>query len=244
MGYYKKTVECGNGYQFITKYTGGTRSGKRAPKSKPTSEKKKLYNLRKAIERLYYTLLCNFNPGDYNLVLTYPAGSVMSEEEANDVMIAFLNLYRAYCKENGYRCDYVYNTEIGKKGKLHHHIILHNHHDLEVIEELWAKSGGGAVQYKKNSKLWANYDWYGLAEYYVDKTKGGKLPDTHVPGKRRYTPSKGLKKPKITLERIDSSRWNKPRAPKGWYIVPDSVQSGFDELTGGRFIKYTLRRRI
>ena len=78
----------------------------------------------------------------------------------------------------------------------------------------------------------------------MDKTKGGKLPDTHVPGERRYITSKGLKKPKIRLERIDAERWNKPKAPKGYELIPDSIRSGTDELTGGNFIKYAMRRLI
>ena len=245
MSYFKKIVECLNGMTFITKYAGSSaQGGKRAPKSKPTPKQKEQYNIRKAVERLYYTLLCNFRPGDYNLVFTYPAKTVMTIAEGKEIFGRFLRLYRDYCKKQGYACDYVYNTEIGQGGNVHHHCILHNRKDRETIEELWDKAGGGEVQYRKNSKLWANYDWYGLAQYLVDKTKGGKLPDTHVPGERRYITSKGLKKPKVRLERIDAERWNKPRAPKGYELIPDSIRSGADELTGGNFIKYAMRRLI
>ncbi len=245
MSYYKKIVECTNGMKFITKYAGvADQGGKRAPKSQPTSERKKQYNIRKAIERLHHTLLCNFFPGDYNFPFTYPAGTVMTISDAKEVFGRFLKLYRDYCKKNNYSCDYIYNTEIGKNGNVHHHCILHAHNDFEIIEEMWASVSGGSIQYKKNSRLWANYDWYGLAQYYVDKTKGGKLPDTHVPGERRYIPSKGLKKPKVTIERIDAERWYKPKAPKGYEIIPGSIRSGADELTGGNFIKYAMRRRI
>ena len=92
--------------------------------------------------------------------------------------------------------------------------------------------------------MWHNYDWYGLARYYVDRTKGGKLPDTHIHGERRYIPSKGLKKPKVTVERVDAERWYKPKAPKGYELIPDSIYSGTDELTGGSYIKYAMRRII
>ncbi|MCM1328385.1 MAG: hypothetical protein NC253_03005 [Ruminococcus sp.] len=244
-GYCKKQVICPNGMIFVTKCRMPTlgSGGKREPKLAPSSERQQLKNLRRAAEKLYYLMLSNFFPGDYNIVLTYPAGKVLSTAEAKAVIAYFAELYRAYCRKNGYKPDYIYNTEVGKRGAVHHHIILHNHRDLEAIEELWSKaSSGGAVQYRGKSKLNADYDWYGLAMYFVDRTKGGKLPDTHIKGERRYNTSHGLKRPKVVYEWIDADRWNKPRAPKGWYVVPDSVRSGADELTGGNFIKYLMRR--
>lgn len=242
--YFKKTVKTRLGFEFITKCKMPSygRGGKRSPKSEPTSEKKKKYNLRKAIEKLFYILLENFNPGDYHMVLTYPAGTVQDISEAKSKVSSFLTSYRKYCKSNGYKCEYVYNSEIGERGAIHHHIILHRYNDYELIEDLWRKVSGGRVSYKSN--LWANYDWYGLAKYFVDKTKDGKLPDTHIPCERHYVPSKGLKRPEITIERIDADRWYKPKAPKGYELISDSVRGGVDDLTGGAFLKYTIRRRI
>lgn len=243
--YFKKTIECANGMTFVVKYTGAEQTGgKRAPKSKPTSEQKQQYNLRKTIERLYHTLLCNFYPDDYNIVLTYPANDRRTLDDAKAAMRDFFKLYRPYCREHGYKPDYVYNTEVGARGAIHHHIILHSHRDIEIIEDLWAQASGGKVQHGGNWRLWHNYDWYGLARYYVDRTKGGKLPDTHIHGERRYIPSKGLKKPKVTVERVDAERWYKPRAPKGYELISDSIYSGTDELTGGSYIKYAMRRII
>ena len=230
---------------FITKYSGADRTGgKRAKKSQPTSEQKQRYNLRKTIERLYYTLLCNFYPGDYNVVLTYPKDDRRTVSDAKATVREFLRSYRDYCRERGYHPDYIYNTEIGARGSLHHHIILHSHRNIEDIEDLWREASGGAVQHQSNWRLWSNYDWKGLAAYYVDRTKGGKLPDTHIPGERRYIPSKGLKKPEVTHERIDAERWYTPKAPKGYELIPDSVYSGKHELTGGSYIKYGMRRLI
>lgn len=245
MSYFKTTVKCCNGMTFITKYSGADRTGgKRAKKSQPTSEQKQRYNIRKTIERLYYTLLCNFYPGDYNVVLTYPKDDRRTVSEAKATVREFLRSYRDYCRERGYRPDYIYNTEIGVRGALHHHIILHSHRDIEDIEDLWRKTSGGSIQHNGNWRLWANYDWQGLAEYLVDRTKSGKLPDTHIPGERRYVPSKGLKKPEVTHERIDAERWYAPKAPKGYELIPDSVYSGKHELTGGSYIKYGIRRLI
>lgn len=240
--YWERTVECCNGMTFVTKYSNRVNTGKRAPRSQPTSEAKQRYNMKRAIEKVYFLLLCNFIPGDYHLVFTYPRGTVQSIAEAKKKFSEFLKLYRAYCKEHGYKPDYIYNTEIGANGALHHHCIMHCHKDIEYLEELWEQAGGGKIQ--SRSKLWANYDWYGLAEYFVDKTKGGKLPDTHVPNERRYVPSKGLRKPIVKHRRVDAERWNRPRAKKGYELVRDSVRSGADELTGGNFIKYAMRRLI
>lgn len=245
MSYFKTTVKCCNGMTFITKYSGADRTGgKRAPKSQPTSEQKQRYNLRKTIERLYYTLLCNFFPGDYNVVLTYPKDDRRTVSEAKKTVGEFIKLYRNYCRERGYKPDYIYNTEIGERGALHHHIILHSHRNIEDIEDLWRKTSGGSIQHNGNWRLWANYDWQGLAEYLVDRTKSGKLADTHIPGERRYVPSQGLKKPEVTHERIDADKWRAPKAPKGYELIPNSIYCGKHELTGGSYIKYGIRRLI
>lgn len=241
--YWKRTVECCNGMTFITKYSGGYQNcGKRGTRSNPTSEQKQKYNMRKSIEKLYYLLLCNFFPKDYHLVLTYAKGTIQSIPEAKTKISRFFRLYRKYCAERGYRPDYVYNSEIGANGNIHHHVIIHNHKDIEWLEEMWEQAGGGSIQ--SRSKLYANYDWYGLADYFVDKTKGGKLKDTHIPGERRYVPSKGLRQPKVTVERVNAQRWYKPKAKPGYEIIPESIRSGKDEITGGNFIKYGMRRII
>lgn len=73
-------------------------------------------------------------------------------------------------------------------------------------------------------------------------SRGNEYVLLHEKGERRFKTSHSLKRPKIVYEWIDADRWYKPRAPKGWYIVPDSVRSDTDELTGGNFIKYLLRR--
>lgn len=243
-GYYKKQVICPNGMNFVTKCQMPTlgRGDKREPKSMPSSERQEKKNLNKAIENLFYLLLANFFPGDFSLALTY-AGSV-SREYAQKTVQKFTVMYRAYCKSHGYRADYIYATEIHNSSTWHHHIVLHNHADLDRIKLLWKQAGGGSVQYKPYNQymLWADYDWYGLARYMCGLNKDGTFKYKHPKGERRYTPSQGLKRPKIVYEWINADRWYKPRAPKGWYIVPDSIRSGADELTGGNFIKYLLRR--
>lgn len=241
MMYYKKSVVVGDRV-FITKCKMAMygNSKKRTKRLKPTSEAIKKHNILKAIDMVYWLLLLNFKPGDLHIVFTYMPGLVQSIPEAKEKFSKFLRVYRDYCKKNNLKCDYIYNTEIGKDGAIHHHCILHNYGDEYQIEQMWEH---GSTQRKK-SYLWSNYDWYGLAYYFVDKTKGGKLPDTHVPGERRYVPSKGLIRPEIKIEKVEAERWNKPKAPKGYIIESDSIRTGTHELTGGSFIKYTMRRVI
>lgn len=242
-GYYKKTAKFSCGIEFVTKCKMPTlgKGGKREPKTMPSSERQEKKNLNKTIENLFYTLLANFHPGDFNLVLTYP--NMPDREQVRKTVGKFIGLYRSYCIERGYRPDYVYNTETFKSGAYHHHIILHNHGDLQNIQLLWKQAGGGLVQYKQNNyMLWANYDWYDLAKYICGVKKDGTVICQHKKGERRYNTSHGLKKPEITYEWIDADRWYKPKARKGWYVVPETVRSGIDELTGGNFIKYMMKR--
>lgn len=238
--YHKKIVTVGDRI-FITKCKMAMfgNSKKRAPRLKPTSEQIQRHNLRKQIEWVYYLLLLNFVPGDLHMVLTYRKDTVQTPDEAKKRLKDFIRRYRAYCKRNGYKPDYIYNTEIGRRGAIHHHIILHNHGDEWQLSQMWQH---GSIQTK--SYLWANYDWYGLAEYFVDKTKGGTLPDTHIKGERRYVPSQGLIKPTVRIERVEADRWHKPRAPKGYALDESSIRTGTDELSGGSYIKYMIRRLI
>ncbi len=245
-GYYKKQVICPNGMTFVTKCQMPTlgNSSKREPKTMPSSERQERKNLNKAIDNLFYLLLSNFLPGDFNLALTY--AEQVDKEQAVRTVQKFLTLYRAYCKSHGYKPDYIYNTEKHGSATWHHHVVLHNHADIPNIEFLWKKAGGGSVQHNPAGyMLWANWDWYGLAKYIcgVKKdNKGNEYVLPHEKGERRFKPSHGLKRPKIVYEWIDADRWYKPKAPKGWYIVPDSIRSGADELTGGNFIKYLMKR--
>ena len=251
-GYWKKVARCGDKIIQITKCMMPTlgRHKKREKKQMPTSEKKKRQNLRRCAENLFYLLLANFFPNDFFIAFTYPAGTVQSPKQGKEIFKKFIRLYTAYCRKNGYKPDYIYNTEVGKRGAVHHHAVLHRHvlmkidgneiDDLQVIEQLWRSVSGGSVQY--GHRLWKNYDWYGLAVYMTDRTKGGEQPDTHVKGERRYNAAHGMNRPEITYERIDADRWYSPRAPKGWFVDKDSIRSGADELTGGNFIKYIIRR--
>ncbi len=145
-GYYKKQVICPNGMTFVTKCQMPTlgNSSKREPKTMPSSERQERKNLNKAIDNLFYLLLSNFLPGDFNLALTY--AEQVDKEQAVRTVQKFLTLYRAYCKSHGYKPDYIYNTEKHGSATWHHHIVLHNHADIPNIEFLWKKAGVGAAQ--------------------------------------------------------------------------------------------------
>ncbi len=252
VGYWKKLVKCNDKITYVVKSQMPTlgKSEKREKKSMPTPEKKKRQNLRRCAENLFYLMLSNFKPGDLNLAFTYPAGTVMTQEQGKEMFRKFIRLYIDYCRKNGYKPNYIYNTEISPRGAVHHHAVLHRHvlmkidknevDDLQIIEQLWHSVSGGHVQ--KGNSLYADYDWYELAWYLVDRTKHGKYPDTHVKGERRYNAAHGMKRPEITYEYIDADRWYAPRAPKGWYVDKSSIRSGADEITGGNFVKYMIRR--
>lgn len=245
-GYYKKTVKFSCGIQIVTKCKMPTlgKGGKREPKTQPSTERQEKKNLNKSIEKLHHLLLANFHPGDFNLVLTHTDKTGYDREAAKKTVQKFIAMYTAYCTKHGYKADYIYNTEQHKDGRLHHHIVLHNHGDLPQIKLLWEKqAGGGLVVHKpRNYMLWADYDWYGLAAYFCGVKEDGTVIYRHPKGERRYIPSHGLKKPEITYEWIDANRWYKPRAPKGWYVVPETIRSSMDEETGGGFIKYLMKR--
>ncbi len=238
--YYKKTVTV-NDRIFVTKCKMPMlgNSLKRLKKNVSSKAIEK-FNIRRAIEKVFYLLLLNFSPGDMHIIFTYKRGTVQDGNEAKKKFQNFLRRYKSYCKKNGYKYDYIYNTEVGKRGAYHHHCILHHHGDERTLSKIWGDNGKVII----HSYLWPNYDWYGLAEYFVDCTKGGKLPNRHIKFGRRYIPSKSLIKPIVRIEKIRAKKWQKPKAPDGYIIIWDSVRTGLHELSGGAFIKYEMRRKI
>lgn len=177
---------------------------KRGKKSKETSERKKELNARRRKEHVCRILCANFNEGDSHVILTYKE---VPEDEKKEIS-KFLRVLRREAKKTGTELKYIYVTEKGKRGRVHHHIVM-NITDASMIRHAW---NAGTV---KISPLYPDRDYEKLAEY---------LLKAQEEGKKRYHGSKNLEIPRPEIEIIKAGTWKKEPVPeKGYWIKKDTI---------------------
>lgn len=204
--YIQKTIVAGN-FIYVKKYHAGA-YGNRTQKSerkKPTPEKIAEINKRNAMEKLSWLMNANFKKGkDSHCTLTYKNTSLPEPDEAKVIVAGFLRKLRREYKKAGKELKYILVTEY-KRHRLHHHIVLNDVNMLSTVMKLWDKYGS------VHSKILYTADLTDLAEYLVKETSKTFQSENAIHG-RRYTSSRNLIQPKITIERIYFKKWRKPRA--------------------------------
>ena len=118
-----------------------TKSGRRAKKSKPSSETQARLNKRNAERRVIRLLNTNFTPSDIRIDLTYrPEDLTADADAAARELKNFLRRVKYYRQKAGLpELKYVAVTEQGSRSKrFHHHIVL-NCGDIPVrrLAEIW-----------------------------------------------------------------------------------------------------------
>ena len=156
-----------------------------------TSLRKILANEREAVKALARLINCNFGPGDVWLTLTYAEDRLpASMEEAEADFARFLRKLRALCrKETGRNPIYISSpSEIdprtGEKVRLHYHVVMPAV-AYESVIKLWPMED---VTYRR---LDGRGDYTGIARYICSNA-------VRAPGKKRWSCSRGLKKPVYT----------------------------------------------
>lgn len=140
-------------------------------------------NARKKLTRL---INCNFDDGDIWMTLTYDNKHLPSSYDES--MRNFRNYIRKLNyrrkKRNIHEARYIVVTEFGKNTKrIHHHVIIDNLQSMDELESLW-KYG----RRNNTRKIISDEEGLtGLANYLAKDPKG----------KKRWSCSKNLKKPKV-----------------------------------------------
>ncbi len=224
------TIEVENYYTALYKKPGM----KREKKEKPTKEVQKKINDRNAEKKLRRLINENFRAGDFHLILTYTPEE-KEKAKAEGVMrkniSAFLRKLRKAYKAIDSELKYIHVMEIGKRGALHHHLVINNI-DINVLIKAWPH---GRVQVNPLD----NSGQYGrLASYLLKDCKG---ESKKFQGKK-WDPSKNLKIPK-EKKRIVPVKYGyrldiKPK--KGYYIDKASVRQGIDDYTGYPYLHYIM----
>ena len=170
-----------------------------------------------------------------HLVLDYklserPAGRKEMRADADD----FLQEMRKLYKSLGLVFKYIHVMEIGKKGALHHHLVINTPDEVSqrAITKAWKGRGRTHFNPLDDSGNYAK-----LASYLI-KQSDGMLKDPDALQGKRWNSSKNLRKPTILRK--------EPIKDKGWYnriarlpkkleksycLDGDSVREGIHEKT-------------
>jgi len=150
-------------------------------------------NSRKMCERV---INANFTDRDIWATFTYDEDHVPdSMDAAIRNMQNYIRRLNAYRKKKGLpKARYVYTTEASDKGRYHHHMVMDGDMQMDDVERIWTK--GRRNQVRRLSK-----DKDGLTgmAMYITKEKKGK-------GKKKWTSSRGLIKPKETVNHYKFSK--------------------------------------
>ncbi len=238
--YLKKTYDMGV-IRIIEKcYPGnyGAPGEKRNAKKKKTPEDIRRQNYRNRWRKLQRIMLANFREGDWHLILKYRKGSAPGEyKEAKAQRQKFIGEMRKAYKKAGIMFKWIAATERGKKGQvLHHHLIIEDIDrdgisTVKLVKELWKYGNAFFVG------MYTDGEYEKLAEYIV------KSETKEECGWCTYSRSRNLTVPEPEIETVHARRWrNPPVAPKGWYVVKDSIWNGMNPVTGYPVQHYTLRK--
>ena len=249
-GYIRHLWEFGDSVEVEEKHTGryGARGQKRGKKKKASPEDIVRQNQWKKERDLRRLIKWNFGQYDFWMTITYRKGDRPTwEQMVKDVQDLIRKVRRKY-KRLGKELKYIYRLAIGKRGGPHIHILVNRIQadgtatDM-IFSDCWTK---GHINFRS---LHESGGYKDLAEYIAKP-----LEDWEPEDAKRYHPSRNLirKEPreKVINRRNLVDRQGipiPPKAPKGYYIDPESVKMGINPVTGFAYRHYTLikiNRRI
>lgn len=192
--YRVKTIRSGNMLE-VEAYPIWATSGKRGKRSKGNStEAQQNLNDKNTKKRLIRLVNTNFTDSDIWATLTYENGRLPADhQQAKKDMQNYIRRLKRWLKKNHGTIElkYIYVTEYEndeKKGKVRvHHHIIYNFPDRDIAEDLW--KGGGRSQTRRLKS--DDFGLEGLTRYITKDKK--KDPS------KRYTVSRNLKQPKVTI---------------------------------------------
>lgn len=249
-GYIRELWDFGDTVEVEEKHTGryGAKGQGRQERKKPSPEDIKRQNQWKRVRDVRRLIKWNFKRMDYWMTVTYKKGERPTYRQMVKDIQQLLRTVRRKYKKQGWELKYIYRLGIGKRGGPHIHILANRFStDGEgtdtIFSECWTK---GHINFR------TVYDFGGykeLAEYIAKP-----LEEWEPEEMKRFHPSRNLtrKDPErktINKRRLVDKYGNgiPPKAPKGYYIDPDSVRMGKNPVTGFYYRHYTivkLDRRI
>lgn len=214
---------------------------KRKRKYKPTSEQQKRLNDKRSKEWLCMLLETNFQGEGYYLTLSYNNKALpLSDKEAEKEASKFIRRIKEQCKRKKVADPVaVWCTERGKKGRLHHHVIVKCGLTRDELENKWNKG------YKNSKVLQFNENGLeGIARY---------LPKEPI-GARRWHSTRNLQKP-IEKKQIINQKQARDLADENitfetiskyypdYILIKDSVNVFYDEISNLPYFNCKMYKR-
>lgn len=207
--------------------------GKRKRKEKATSDAVKKNNDMLAVKNLTRLINLNFFPGDYHTTLTY--AEEISPEEANRELDNWIKRMRREFTKADKEFYYIAVTEF-KNHRIHHHVVM-SYIDFQVIDRQWKR---GRIRCTSLDKT-RNYRK--LAEYLIKETQK-TFREAGNSTKRRWKPSRNLKRPIVKREWVSVSQLfqnlDDIKPLKGYEIDRDSVRKYTNPVTGLDHLEYQM----
>ena len=238
--YKKITYDMGVMIQIIKCMPGnyGAPGEKRNKKQRRTPEDIRKQNENNRWRKIQRIIIANFRAGDWHLILKYRKGEAPEDyKDALGHRQKFVGQMRKAYKKAGVPFKWIAVTERGKKGKvLHHHLIIEDINvdgcrTTDLVKRLWTYGNKFFVE------MYEDGEYEKLAEYIV------KAETKEECNWCTYSRSRNLIEPQPKKEIIHSRSWrNPPVAPKGWYVVKESVWNGLNPVTGYPVQHYTLKK--
>lgn len=245
MAYIKRICKAGNTIDVMksTFYSCVMQKGKlvKAKREKvgnKTPEAVKKYNQIVREREITRIANANFRKGDWYITLKYAKEERPTVEGARKHKSQFLRVLRELFYREGKKIKYIFTTEIGERGGIHHHMLL-CYADILKVQDLWKKvtKGSGNLHFE----LTYGMDLSNLAKYFVGErcssmTKGENTKE------KRYSCSQGLKRPTPSKPKwIEATSWREePVAIKGYYIDKNSLYEGVNPVTGRGYQFYRM----
>ena len=200
-----------------------------------TPENMKKVNERNAAKNLRRKINANFTAGDYHLILTYrPEERALNPEDARNDLKRFLDRMRRHYKKLEKELKYIAVAEYGKVS-MHFHMVVNGGVLPEEINKIW---GHGRVGLRV---LDDSGDYIKLADYLIKQTRKTYNDPEKAVFKKRWCSSRNLKEPEVETNIVKADSWREyPKAPKGYMIIPDSIEYGVSEITGYPYQYYRM----
>ncbi len=243
----------------------------RAARQNLTPEKIQRYNDEKQRRKLVRLIDANFGRGDLSLTLTYEGKAPGFERCEKDVK-NFIERVRRRRRALGLpEMKYIYaieDVEEGRKKNTHCHIITQGDLNREELKRIWDKRNqrkrglsDGMAGFCDIDELQPGKEGLeAIARYLYDQNRERPGQGRERKGKRKYSPSKNLKKPKtrrsdtkVTASRVkrlsqvfatdesEARRIMEALYP-GYEYVRGSAK-GSDIITEGVYIRVLMRKK-
>ena len=233
MAYWRKDYYCGKVRETIKyhRYDAVGVSTVRMPKRNLTTEAQKKINEKNAFDKLRRLINTNFGHKDLWLSFTYRQRPDPETAKADFEKRFLKNLRRAY-KRAGSELKYIHILEVGETGAVHHHMLVNNI-DPAIIARLWDK-GFLDIKFLDDSGQYEK-----IAKYMIKFTAKNYDDPEKTFCNQRYSCSKNLKQPRVTVQKIKYDSWKEEPVPAKGYKITECY-CGVNDFTGYPYQFYSM----